>query len=144
MFVEGKPLGSVGGFGLLMGVAFMLYFFGGPRLLQKIGLGFLVQPVGGGAKNAVLPSSAEREEGVARPVVASGDDINEHIAAFQQQLAILTPRAFLTPAIVAINLTVFAIMIAAGVHIMSPKIVDLLAWGANSPLRTPKPTVSGN
>jgi rhomboid protease GluP len=30
-----------------------------------------------------------------------------------------------------INLIVFAIMIATGVHIMSPKIVDLLAWGAN-------------
>jgi len=131
MFVEDKSLGSVRGFGLLMGVAFMLYFFGGPRLLEKIGLGFLVQPVGGGAKNAALPSSAQGEAGVAEPVVAPNNDINEGIAAFQQQLAILTPRAFLTPAIVAINLIVFTIMIAAGVHIMSPKIVDLLAWGAN-------------
>ena len=126
-----KSLGSVGGFGLLIGVSFMLYFFGGPRLLEKIGLGFLVQPVGGGAKNAALPISSQGEAGIAEPVVIPNNDINEGIAAFQQQLAILTPRAFLTPAIVAINLIVFTIMIAAGVHIMSPKIVDLLAWGAN-------------
>ena len=131
MFFEDKSLGSVGGFGLLIGVAFMLYFFGGPRLLEKIGLGFFVQPIGGGAKNAALPSSTQGEAGVTELVVVPNNDINEGIAAFQQQLAILTPRAFLTPAIVAINLIVFTIMIAAGVHIMSPKIVDLLAWGAN-------------
>ena len=109
----------------------MLYFFGGRILLQKIGLGFLFQPVGGGSKRTVVANVVQGEDAVADPVVADIKDINESVVAFQRQLTILTPRAFLTPAIVAINLIVFTIMIAAGVHIMSPKIVDLLAWGAN-------------
>jgi rhomboid protease GluP len=129
LLADGKPLGTELSLALLIGVAFMLYFFGGPRLLQKIGLGFLVQPVGGGSKGTLAPSVVLGGGAVVEP--ATGNDINEGIAAFQQQLAILTPRAFLTPAIVAINLIVFTIMIAVGVHIMSPKIVDLLAWGAN-------------
>ncbi len=69
----------------------MLYFFGGPRLLEKIGLGFLVQPVGGGSKGTLAPSVVLGGGAVVEP--ATGNDINEGIAAFQQQLAILTPRA---------------------------------------------------
>ena len=49
MLADGKPLGTELSLALLIGVAFMLYFFGGPRLLEKIGLGFIVQPVGGGS-----------------------------------------------------------------------------------------------
>jgi len=109
----------------------MLYFFGGRRLLQKIGLGFLFQPVGGKSNRTVVAKIIEGEDAVADTVTADINDINESVVAFQQKLSILTPRAFLTSAIVAINLIVFTIMIAAGVHIMSPKIVDLLAWGAN-------------
>lgn len=131
MLAEGKPLGSAVGLSLLIGVSFMLYFLGGRRLLQKIGFGFLFQPVGGGSKRTVVAKVVQGEDAVADPVVADIKDINEGVVAFQRQLTILTPQAFLTPAIVAINLIVFTIMIAAGVHIMSPKIVDLLAWGAN-------------
>ena len=109
-----------------------MYFFGGPRLLEKVGLGFHVQPTSSLLNTSiddVAPSVVPGGGAVAEP--ATGYDVNEHIATFQRQLATITPRAFLTPAIVVINLIVFAIMIATGVHIMSPKIVDLLAWGAN-------------
>ena len=132
MIAKGEPIGGVIIFTLLMGIVFLMYFFGGPRLLQKVGLGFQVQPTSTAFNTSiddVTPSVLPGGGAVAE--LATGYDVNEHIAAFQRQLAAKTPRAFLTPTIMVINLIVFAIMIATGVHIMSPKIVDLLAWGAN-------------
>ena len=132
LIAKGEPIGWELIITLLMGIVFLMYFFGGPRLLEKVGLGFQVQPTSSVFNTSiddVTPSVLPGGGAVAE--LATGYDVNEHVAAFQRQLAAKTPRAFLTPAIVVINLIVFAIMIATGVHIMSPKIVDLLAWGAN-------------
>jgi len=132
MIATSEPIGGVIIFTLLMRIVFLMYFFGGPRLLEKMGLGFQIQPTSSVLNTSiddVAPSVAPSVGAVAEP--ATGYDVKEYIATFQRQLTAKTPRAFLTPAIVLINLIVIAIMIATGVHFMSSKIIDLLAWGAN-------------
>jgi rhomboid protease GluP len=49
----------------------------------------------------------------------------------QARVHLMTPRVWVTPALVAINLAVFAIMMARGVHPMEPEIQALVDWGAN-------------
>ncbi len=67
---------------------------------------------------------------------ASGD-AEPQVAEFYAQLKKITPYAFVTPALVLINVGVFAAMIAAGVDLMSPSIEHLLSWGANyAPMTT--------
>ena len=72
----------------------------------------------------------------AEPQDASGDTESQ-VAEFYAQLKRFTPYAFVTPALVLINVGVFAAMIAAGVDLMSPSIEHLLSWGANyAPMTT--------
>ena len=47
-----------------------------------------------------------------------------------------TRRVWATPALVAANVAVFAIMVAMGVGLMSPSIDGLITWGANYGPRT--------
>lgn len=61
----------------------------------------------------------------------TSDDAELQIADFYAQLKRRTPYAFVTPALVLINVGVFVAMIAAGVDVMSPSIEHLLDWGAN-------------
>lgn len=42
-----------------------------------------------------------------------------------------TPRLFVTPTILALNILIFAIMVLSGVSLFNPKIEQLLIWGAN-------------
>ena len=53
------------------------------------------------------------------------------VAEFYEQLKRVTPYAIVTPALVLINVGVFAAMIAGGVDFFSPSIEHLLSWGAN-------------
>jgi rhomboid protease GluP len=55
---------------------------------------------------------------------------------FFQTLVTCTPRTYVTPAIVALNVIVFVVMVIAGVHLFSPEGEDLIAWGANFSPRT--------
>jgi rhomboid protease GluP len=57
-------------------------------------------------------------------------------AEFARLLQTLTPRTWVVPAIVVINLGVFAVMVASGVHIMNPTAQSLVDWGANFGPRT--------
>ena len=50
---------------------------------------------------------------------------------FQQTLLELTPNAYVTPVLIALNVAVFVLMVATGVDAMSPRIDHLLQWGAN-------------
>lgn len=52
-------------------------------------------------------------------------------AAFHRLLTEATPRVFITPIIIALNLAVFAVMLATGVSIFAPQINQLLKWGAD-------------
>ncbi len=61
---------------------------------------------------------------------ASGD-AELQVSEFYTQLKRVTPYAFVTPALVVINVGVFAAMIAGGVDLMSPSIEHLLSWGPN-------------
>jgi membrane associated rhomboid family serine protease len=52
-------------------------------------------------------------------------------AAFSRLMVEATPRVFITPAIIIINLIIFAAMIVFGVSPINPKIEQLLMWGAD-------------
>jgi membrane associated rhomboid family serine protease/Flp pilus assembly protein TadD len=52
-------------------------------------------------------------------------------AAFHSLLTEATPRIFITPIIIAINLVVFVAMVATGVSFFAPQIDQLLKWGAD-------------
>jgi rhomboid protease GluP len=55
---------------------------------------------------------------------------------FHDRLQELAPRAWLTPALVIVNLVVFVVMAVAGVHPLSPTAEAVLPWGANYGPRT--------
>ncbi len=50
---------------------------------------------------------------------------------FRKRLFQVTPHAFVTPSIVAINLLIFAAMVATGVDMLQPDGRMVIAWGAN-------------
>jgi rhomboid protease GluP len=50
---------------------------------------------------------------------------------FQGRLAQSTPRVFVTPILVALNVAVYLAMVAKGVSFWEPSIEGLLKWGAN-------------
>jgi membrane associated rhomboid family serine protease/Flp pilus assembly protein TadD len=51
--------------------------------------------------------------------------------AFHRLLTEATPRVFITPIIIALNLVVFVAMLATGVSLFAPQIAQLLKWGAD-------------
>jgi rhomboid protease GluP len=58
------------------------------------------------------------------------------VDAFKARLRLLTPTAWVTPALIGVNLAVFIAMVATGAHIISPSNDSLLRWGANLALKT--------
>jgi rhomboid protease GluP len=62
--------------------------------------------------------------------------VSPALVAFRRALAELTPRGFVTEALIAINVLVFVVMVARGVSPMSPTVADMLAWGADYAPRT--------
>jgi rhomboid protease GluP len=50
---------------------------------------------------------------------------------FQKALATFTPRVIATPAIVIVTVLIFVVMVATGVHVLSPTVQSMLDWGAN-------------
>lgn len=61
----------------------------------------------------------------------------EEAMDFGMRLGRATPRAPVGPTLIAMNVIVFAIMVASGVHAFAPKTPELVAWGANfAPLTT--------
>ena len=55
---------------------------------------------------------------------------------FHRELRALTPHVFVTHVLVALNVAVFAVMVASGVDAMNPTIESLLKWGADYAPRT--------
>jgi membrane associated rhomboid family serine protease/Flp pilus assembly protein TadD len=52
-------------------------------------------------------------------------------AAFHNLLSEATPRIFITPIIIALNLVVFVAMLGTGVSLVAPQSDQLLKWGAD-------------
>ncbi len=65
------------------------------------------------------------QDGVTQPVEASP------VRDFYRTLVELTPTVWVTPVITIINLAVFALMLAGGVHFLTPATESLIRWGAN-------------
>jgi membrane associated rhomboid family serine protease/Flp pilus assembly protein TadD len=52
-------------------------------------------------------------------------------SAFSRLMVAATPRVFITPAIISINVIIFVAMIVSGVSPINPNIEQLLKWGAD-------------
>jgi len=65
------------------------------------------------------------------PIDTCPECTNAAEAAFHSLLTEATPRIFITPIIIAINLVVFVAMLATGVSLFAPQIDQLLKWGAD-------------
>jgi rhomboid protease GluP len=59
------------------------------------------------------------------------DERTRRIDEFDRSLVALTPRTFVTPTIVGINVAIFLVMVACGMHFVQPDVHGLLRWGAN-------------
>ena len=59
-----------------------------------------------------------------------------HGQDFLRSLHRFTPRLLVTPAIVALNVGLFVVMVASGVDFFSPTAQEVLRWGATSGTRT--------
>ncbi len=57
-----------------------------------------------------------------------GQEMTAEEAAFQELLAQSTPRLFVTPIVLVLNILIFAVMVISGVSFLSPTIEQLLAW----------------
>ncbi len=58
-------------------------------------------------------------------------DHRRRLAEFYQALFHLTPRVFVTPAIVVVNVVIFLAMVAWGANFFWPDGESMIAWGAN-------------
>jgi rhomboid protease GluP len=65
------------------------------------------------------------------PGPAAGAEPPIEIAQFFAVLRLLTPRVWVSPAILAVNVLVFLVMVASGVGLLSPTPQSVLPWGAN-------------
>jgi membrane associated rhomboid family serine protease len=54
-----------------------------------------------------------------------------HFVEFGELLRQLTPRFWATPLLIGLNLTIFLVMLAKGVHFLSPTPESLVRWGAD-------------
>lgn len=72
---------------------------------------------------AASSSDASASEEVAPPP--------DRVTEFAHTLSTLTPRAYVTPALIGLNVLVFVLMTVSGVSIINPTIPDLLRWGAD-------------
>jgi rhomboid protease GluP len=77
------------------------------------------------------------ETGVAaEPATVQGPEVPEPKPAdaeaeFRRSLAGRTPHPWLTPALIGVNIAVYAIMVAKGVNAFDPDVKDLIRWGAD-------------
>lgn len=55
----------------------------------------------------------------------------EEDTSFRRLLYESTPRCFVTPTLVGLNILVFVVMAISGVSLLEPKNIDLIAWGAD-------------
>ena len=70
------------------------------------------------------------------PLDLPAPPLADPIDAFRKALFARTPRAWVTPAVVALNVAVFLAMVATGVSALHPSSASLLAWGADYGPRT--------
>jgi rhomboid protease GluP len=73
---------------------------------------------------------------VVEPWAPGSDDPKVAFAEFQLHLREITPRVRVLPTIFALNVLVFAAMVASGVSAINPTIAGALTWGANYGPRT--------
>jgi rhomboid protease GluP len=77
-------------------------------------------------------NDTQPEAGADRPATISGDAFApREVIDFRLALFTQTPRAWVTPLLLGLNVAVFAVMVLSGVSLMSPTSESLLRWGAD-------------
>jgi len=71
-----------------------------------------------------------------REILEPNQDIPPHIHRFFRKLHLATPRTFVSESIIVLNVVIFAVMLAYGVHLLTPQAQQLVDWGANYGPRT--------
>lgn len=83
------------------------------------------------------PPPTEPSAPAAAPPALPQPVMEQHaLAAFARHVATLTPRGYVTEALIGLNVAVFLAMVVSGVSPMEPTIASLLDWGANYAPRT--------
>lgn len=60
------------------------------------------------------------------------DEVTDlQLVEFKEHLKHLTPRLWVTPLLIGVNVVVFVAMVAMGAHILAPTPESLVGWGAN-------------
>lgn len=79
------------------------------------------------------PRAEPRSEGAEEPApsVREFAIAPSPVAQFQGELRTVTPRVFVTWALLAANVVMFLAMVASGVHWMEPLSAHLVSWGAD-------------
>jgi membrane associated rhomboid family serine protease len=81
-------------------------------------------------------AAAEAAVKAAAPWASGSTDPKVGFAEFQLHLREITPRVRVLPTVFALNVLVFAAMVATGVSALSPTADNALTWGANYGPRT--------
>ncbi len=69
--------------------------------------------------------------------VAPQETVDLHLVEFKTLLRMMTPRLWATPLLIGLNVLMFLLMVASGVHVLSPTSESLVRWGADfGPLTT--------
>jgi membrane associated rhomboid family serine protease len=91
------------------------------------------------AVNAALPAGADNTVSSAERLQASAEPLappqlleaEPPLVEFQRTLAAMTPRVYVSGAVVGINVLVFVLMVVSGVNGAEPTSAELVDWGAN-------------
>jgi membrane associated rhomboid family serine protease len=102
---------------------------------RRIGHPDVVPAAGGGQS---LPERPVAESGATGQGIVFGPGPRDHQAVvdFERFLRTITPRVWLVPAIILVNVAVYVAMVASGVAPFSPSVASVLPWGANYGPRT--------
>jgi membrane associated rhomboid family serine protease len=90
------------------------------------------------SESPVWPNRGQEVEGEPPDSGAdySGSRPLNRVGQFQRALAAYTPRVFVTPALIAVNVAILVAMVATKVSLFEPNTEDMLRWGANYGART--------
>lgn len=79
---------------------------------------------------AIQPSAVSLDSDASAPPAEDATSLGQ-LTEFQRTLAGLTPRVYVTPVFIGVNVLVFVLMTASGISLTQPTIPDLLRWGAD-------------
>jgi len=97
---------------------------------RKLGHRGVPLAAGGAESGPEIPRAESAARGRAG-AFGPGPRDHQAVKEFERFLRTITPRLWLVPAIIVVNLAVYVAMVAKGVGPFSPSVASVLPWGAN-------------